>query len=242
MSGVDLVADLREAPPVSDADLWQRRWWIARWLGAGAVGIAVVLCAIGWPLVHADALAWIRNVDAVVSSDLAQQRTPFGDELSGYASSLADTPACIAVLVIVMTTLRLWLGRWFEAVVLAAAITVELLVFLAVTALIARDRPDVVLLDPAPPTSSYPSGHTAAAVALYGCLAVLLVRILRPLWLAIPLVVALWLIPAAVAAARLYRGMHHLSDVVIGALGGGLCLLLVLAVFGALVVQQEDLR
>lgn len=231
------IADLRDAPSVSDSDLRQRAGWTAARLGMAAVGTVVVLWVIGWPLVHAESLSWLRDLDAVVSADIAQQRTPLGDELSGYASGMADTPACIAVLVIVVTTLRLWLGRWFEALIVGAAIGGELIVFLAVTGVIARDRPDVVLLDPAPPTSSYPSGHTAAAVALYGCIAVLVVRLLRPVQLAVPIVVLLWCIPIAVGIARIYRGMHHLSDVVVGVVGGGLWLLLTLTVFGALAAR-----
>jgi membrane-associated phospholipid phosphatase len=38
----------------------------------------------------------------------------------------------------------------------------------------------------------------------------------------------LLLVPVIVGAARLYRGMHHPTDVLFGALGGGLWLTLVL--------------
>ena len=80
-------------------------------------------------------------------------------------------------------------------------------------------------------TSSYPSGHTGAAVCLYGGIAILL------LWLygARPGVklaaAALWCVPVAVALSRVYRGMHYPSDVLAGALLGGLWLSLVLSTF-----------
>ena len=48
----------------------------------------------------------------------------------------------------------------------AVAVTGEVLIFLAITLLVDRPRPLVKHLDVAPPTSSFPSGHTAAAVAL----------------------------------------------------------------------------
>jgi undecaprenyl-diphosphatase len=105
----------------------------------------------------------------------------------------------------------------------------ELLVFLVVTAVVNRPRPDVPLLDAAPPTSSFPSGHTAAAVAFYGCLAVIVLRQLRPRWLAVTIATLLCLVPLVVGISRLYRGMHHPTDVVFGALGGGLWLALVLS-------------
>ena len=75
-------------------------------------------------------------------------------------------------------------------------------------------------LESLPVDASYPSGHTAAAVALYGGLLLLLASrfdnaVVRVL--AIVLGVA---IPLFVAWSRMYRGMHHLSDVVAGLLMG----------------------
>ena len=48
-----------------------------------------------------------------------------------------------------------------------------------------RGRP-VPRLDQAPPTSSFPSGHTAAAVALYGCVALVVLRQMANRWLGPP--------------------------------------------------------
>ena len=112
---------------------------------------------------------------------------------------------------------------------MAAAIVGELLVFLVVTFVVQRDRPDVPRLDAAPPTSSFPSGHTAAAVAIYGCLAIVIWRNLSNRPAALVLATLCWTVPLVVGLSRIYRGMHHPSDVVMGALGGGIWLLLVVA-------------
>jgi membrane-associated phospholipid phosphatase len=225
------TADVRREDDIlSDDTLWNEKWRLTGRLALALGAVVAGLWAVGWPLVNLEAFGWIRDLDVAVSADLEAGRTPLGDQLSAYGSSMSDTLACIGVLIIVATTLRLWLGRWHEAVILFVAIGGELLLFLAVTGVIARERPAVQLLDPAPPTSSYPSGHTAAAVALYGCIAILLVRLLRPVWLAAALVSLLWLIPVAVGVSRMYRGMHYLSDVVMGAIGGGVWLILVLLI------------
>jgi undecaprenyl-diphosphatase len=129
-----------------------------------------------------------------------------------------------------MLVLRRWLGRWRESLVLAAAITGELLVFLAVTFVVQRDRPDVPRLDAAPPTSSFPSGHTAAAVAIYGAIAFVLWRRSRHRAWAGVVVALCCAVPVVVGLSRIYRGMHHPTDVVVGAIGGGVWLLLVVAV------------
>lgn len=215
---------------MTDEELWANRWRLLGRLAAPAAAMVVTLWIVGWALVFTDPLAPIRRVDAYASLWVLESRNSVGDVASGYGSALSDTLTCIAVLIITATLMRLWLGRWLEAVTLMAAIGGELLIFLAVTGVIPRDRPDVPLMDPAPPTSSFPSGHSAAAVALYGCLAVLLAWRLQPRWLAFLLGAILWTIPAVVGASRLYRGMHHLSDVVIGLVAGGVWLLIVLAV------------
>lgn len=196
---------------------------------AGAA-LSLVLAAIGWAVValapDGTALPWEAGfIDALVA-----QRTPERDTWTRVGSGLSDTVTCIVVASIAFTAFRLWLLRWRESWTVVAAILGELLVFLVVTALVERGRPDVEHLDVSPPTSSFPSGHVAAAVALYGCIAVLLVRNLGRPALAWSIAVALALIPFVVAFSRMYRGMHFPTDVVFGFLGGGTWLLIVLLV------------
>jgi membrane-associated phospholipid phosphatase len=74
----------------------------------------------------------------------------------------------------------------------------------------------------------FPSGHTATAVALYGCIAILVFWIYSRRPATRVAVVVLCCIPVVVGMSRLYRGMHYPSDVLAGALTGGLWLLLVI--------------
>lgn len=67
-------------------------------------------------------------------------------------------------------------GPQGQSLVVVVAVVGELLIFLVITAIVHRGRPAVPQLDQASPTSSFPSGHTGAAVALYVCLAVILLR------------------------------------------------------------------
>jgi undecaprenyl-diphosphatase len=68
-------------------------------------------------------------------------------------------------------------------------------------------------LDSTPPTSSYPSGHTAASVALWVGLAVVVWSLTRS---AVARTIA-WIlavvVPIIVGISRMYRGMHHFTDV-----------------------------
>jgi membrane-associated phospholipid phosphatase len=121
----------------------------------------------------------------------------------------------------------LWCGvTWLStrdrrsAVAPAAVLALETACFVASAALVRRPRPEGVWR-PEPPhaTSSFPSGHTAAAFALHGTLADLLdrhgargARLLGPL--------LRYGIPGAIAFSRVYRGQHHISDTVAGAMLG----------------------
>jgi undecaprenyl-diphosphatase len=205
-----------------------RRDVAVRLVGGGLV-LALALALIGWAIVKLATPSALTRWEDSVNQWFYAARTPTLDTVSHIGSYLADTITCIVLLVVVTVVLRLWLGRWRESWTLFAAIVGELLVFLVVTAVVNRPRPDVPLLDVAPPTSSFPSGHTAAAVAFYGCLAVIVLRQLRPRWFAVAIATLLCLVPLVVGISRLYRGMHHPTDVVFGALGGGLWLALVLS-------------
>ena len=74
-------------------------------------------------------------------------------------------------------------------------------------------------LDDSPPTSSFPSGHTGAATGLYFTLALMALRIPHPVLRRVVVGVCL-AIPFLVGTARLYRGMHHVSDVIVAMVNG----------------------
>jgi undecaprenyl-diphosphatase len=211
----------------------ERRRVAVRLLGGGillAVGLTLVGRIITGILTPSALTRWEDDVNRW----FVAQRTPTLDMATHIGSYLAETVTCIALLVVTFVVLRAWLGRWRESGAVLAAIVGELLVFLVVTALVDRARPGVPHLDAAPPTSSFPSGHVGAAVALYGCLAVIAHREIRHRALSNVLVAVLCVVPVVVAISRVYRGMHHVSDVVFGALGGGLWLLLVVTTLLAL--------
>jgi membrane-associated phospholipid phosphatase len=201
---------------------------VALRLAGGAVVLWGLISAIGLLLTHVLVSGPVHSADLGVDRWLAAGRTGPWNAVTSVVTSMAQTYTVIAVTVIVVLVLRWRLGRWYESWVLATVMAGELLVFLAVTLTVHRPRPPVARLDVAPPTSSFPSGHTAAAVALYGCIAILLLWAYGRGRAARVGAVVLWCIPVIVGLSRLYRGMHYPSDVLAGALTGGLWLLLVI--------------
>ncbi|MEV7585228.1 phosphatase PAP2 family protein [Streptomyces erythrochromogenes] len=155
------------------------------------------------------------------SEAFAAHRSPVGNALTAGLSLLADTRTVVGVTLVCVAALLVLPSapRWAEAVFLGASVAVQSAVFLVVTFFVERPRPDVLPLDGAPPTSSFPSGHVGASVALYGGLAVLVLSRTRGPWRYLTAGVLL-LVPAAVGLSRVYRGMHHPSDVLGGLLNG----------------------
>jgi membrane-associated phospholipid phosphatase len=203
------------------------RWWTsAGGLLVGGAVLWAVLITLGH-FIAALTPTTGRGGEGEVDAWFAAHRTPLLDHLSAVGSGLADTMTCITVAGVAATVFALWLGRWREPFVLILAITGELLLFVLVTAAVHRVRPGVVHLDPAPPTSSFPSGHTGAAVALYGCIAIIVLRELKRRVPALAVIAVVSAIPLAVALSRLYRGMHFPTDVLAGAAAGGAWLTLV---------------
>jgi undecaprenyl-diphosphatase len=198
-------------------------------LVASALGLTIALCVIGFVIVDLLTPSALTRWEDSLNRAAVEGRTPTMDSVSAVGSRLSDTFTCIALLIVMVLVLRWWLGRWRESIVLTVAIVGELLIFLVVTFVVHRDRPDVPKLDAAPPTSSFPSGHTAAAVAIYGCLAFIVWRQMRNRALAGVIVALCCLVPVAVGTSRIYRGMHHPTDVLFGAIGGGIWLLVVVS-------------
>ncbi|MBZ5741002.1 phosphatase PAP2 family protein [Nocardioides mangrovi] len=184
----------------------------------------LVVLAIGWMLTDGP-LHDLGVREERVNKWFASSRTSLFDGITLFFSWTGATVSIIGVCVVVVAVVWWRTRQWWFAVIPLIAISAQALVFFFTTLLIDRERPHVEKLDDSPPTSSFPSGHTGAATGLYFTLALMALRIRQPALRAVVVTVCL-LIPFCVGTARLYRGMHHVSDVVVAMVNGALACLL----------------
>jgi membrane-associated phospholipid phosphatase len=146
---------------------------------------------------------------------LAAHRTPNRTDAS-LIGSIAAGGVVLPIIAGVVALVSVAARRWRIAAFAVFALAVESASYRLTTLVVHSDRPGVVRLEHLPVNASYPSGHVAATIAVYGGLALLLTsRFTSPLfrffaWAAVVGMVAF------VAGSRMYRGMHHPLDVVGG--------------------------
>jgi len=187
---------------------------------AGYALLVTAMVFLGFSLIYLVLpVGGIGEADEDVSRWLADNRTPTQDDLSWIGSTLAGglvIPVVIGLCLVVFLAGRHWLLGAF----VLFAVALESGTYRMTSWIVERQRPDVERLEGLDPSASYPSGHTAASIALYGGLLVLLAsridnRAVRIVALLVGVAIALF-----VGWARMYRGMHHVTDTGAGVLMG----------------------
>src|SRR5215203_815808 len=144
-------------------------WSDGRALLARVIGPALVLWGglVGIGFALAGPLSGPLRDEVDVDQYLAADRSHSWNTITLLWSDLGSTEVVIGASLII-GALILWRTRdWRLAAVPAIAILIETAIFLSIASLVNRERPPVVKLDVAPPTSNYPSGHVGASTALY---------------------------------------------------------------------------
>jgi undecaprenyl-diphosphatase len=191
---------------------------LAGYLGLLGLTIALGLLLTRVVLTSGDAL-W--RDDEQLSAWFARERTPRLDDASYVGSLIGDIPILPGLVVLAVIILFFAGRRILAAAFIATAGLLELATYRVTSLLVHRDRPLVVKMDAQLPVNqSYPSGHVAASIAVYFALALLISSRTRKTWLRVVVWSLAVLFPLTVALSRLYRGMHHISDVAAGVLVG----------------------
>jgi undecaprenyl-diphosphatase len=184
-------------------------------LTSSYAALVITMTAVGRLLKGPLGESALVDFDRRVAAWFAQHRTPNLNTYTMWGSDIADTVIKIVATALLALVLLLVWRRWLEPLVLVVSLILEAAVFITVTWLVGRPRPDVERLEGSPVNSGFPSGHTAAAAA-YSALAVVIFWHTRRRSLRILVASLSVLVTLVVAIARMYRGMHYLTDVLAG--------------------------
>jgi undecaprenyl-diphosphatase len=180
---------------------------------AAYVALSGILIVAGLLLTHE--LPQLVRWDESVSGWVVAHRTRSLDSLAHWGTFVANTQGIATVAILVTLVLLARRAGPLTALV-PCGLSLELAVFLTVNEVVRRPRPAVPHLGPTPSTWSFPSGHCAASLVLYGSIAVVVAVLVRnPVARLAALALAL-VVPLCVAFSRLYSGQHHLLDVLAG--------------------------
>ena len=198
-----------------------------RWLLVPAACLIALMVGLGFLLTEVLPSTALGRWDAEVPGRLVEYRQQEGISASKLITTLSETLTIITLTALAAALCRWKFGRWRESLVVIYAVIGETAIFVSTTFFIDRPRPRVPHLDEAPPTSSFPSGHTAAAVCFYGSIAAIILWHSRNRWIRVTAVVICAAVPLLIAGSRVYRGMHYPTDVLAGALLGAIWLTVV---------------
>lgn len=191
------------------------------WFLCGYVALVMIWYVLGRAVVASDTIV---EADNDVAQWFVERRTPDLDRLTAIGSGLSGTETKIVVTALLAVGMLIAWKRWREPMVLILPLILEAMVFITVTFLVGRPRPDVERLEGSPVNSSFPSGHAAAAL-VYSAVLIVVFWHTRSWWLRILATVVTATVAITVAVSRVYRGMHHVSDVFAGLLLGAVSIL-----------------
>lgn len=160
----------------------------------------------------------LNGADESFNETLAEHRTGTLNTVAEIGSELGTVVlVSLVILIAIVCALK---RRWRLGAFVAFALMVESATYYVTSLAVPRQRPSVPRLEDLEANTSYPSGHTAAAIAVYAGLVLLLTSTLTSSWWKALAWTGAVLIVSYIAFSRLYQGMHHPLDVAGGVLIG----------------------
>jgi undecaprenyl-diphosphatase len=184
----------------------------------GAVVLIGSLAIVGTFITSTSLTNGLRRWDESINMSLATNRESGMVTIAEWFSGMADTRPILGIMALVTVVLALC-RQWKAMLLIPIAMFVEISGFLAVNYIVGRPRPNVDKIGPLPGTYSFPSGHVAATFVCWLGPALLVLAFGRTrLSQALAGVGSVMVV--FTAWSRVYLGMHHTLDVVVGVVLG----------------------
>jgi membrane-associated phospholipid phosphatase len=161
----------------------------------------------------------LSRLDPVIMQAIHTRDTPTLTRLA-FTLTWIGSPAVLVPVISLAATL-LWRAKLRrDAVLLFAAMAGGAVLDTVLKLHFKRVRPDVPWAFVTEHSFSFPSGHSAGAVVLYGVITYLLWNHLGCVWHRVAVTVGALLLIAGIGASRVYLGVHYPTDVAAGYLIG----------------------
>lgn len=147
-------------------------------------------------------------------------------EVLSTVSELGSTPTISAVTLCTLILLVI-VGRHVDASAVLLIVATTATLTLSMKNVIERPRPDLIPATVIEDGFSFPSGHAAMSVAVYGAIALLTTRSPLHPTIRAAIIGTLIALIIAIGASRTYLGVHYPTDIVGGWLTGVVAMLLV---------------
>lgn len=209
----------------------QIRWGVERFNPVGAFGLyltigvaasAGLIWAFGAALQDVLVGEELVLIDRPVARFLQTHRAESVTDLMTFLTHLGGPWVVLAVLSLTAAIAAWRLRSMQPAVFLAGAVLGGYLLESSFKVVAPRMRPPLAFSQTE--GFSFPSGHTVAAVTLYGGIALIVARSKVRVGIKVSVAATAFLVSLVVAASRVYLGFHFASDAVAGAALGGAAL------------------
>lgn len=213
------VAADRSAEP----SVWKTSWplrgpealrLLVAYVVVTGTGVLIGLFYTDWTAPNA-----VTRFDDRAANAFADNRTGFLNDLAPWAAGTADTFIKIGISTAIVAFLLVTFRNWSDGVYVALPLIFEALCFVTITHIVQRPRPDVERLLESTIGTSYPSGHVAAAT-VYAAVVIVVWRHQRATVVRVLAAAIFVVVVVGVIWARLYQGMHFVTDVAAGVVLG----------------------
>ncbi len=230
MSAPSLASESESVDEPSSSPSWDNAWpvkghelvrLLVGFIAVVGTGAVVGLTFTDWTAPNA-----VTRLDERVANWWVDGRTDGLNSLAPWAAGPADTFIKIGISTVICAVLLWVFRRWDEAVYVALPLVFEATCFITITHIVGRPRPDVDRLLESTVNSSFPSGHVAAAT-VYFAVVIVVWRHTAALWARALSLGVFLVVEIGVIWARMYQGMHYLSDVVGGVVLGAVSLIII---------------
>lgn len=159
----------------------------------------------------------IQHIDNLTTLEVISWRNDFLISLFSKITFLANPPTVVVLTTVLIglayfTTRTHHLSLWILLTNIVGSLGINPLV----KELFQRARPDKAIQLVVEKTFSFPSGHAFASVLLYGCLIILITRLMKKSHLRTVLITFIGLLIFLIGFSRIFLAAHYLSDVVGG--------------------------